>query len=395
MCPSLSSPQSAPDRSAPRRHALRGEIVDLAWMRENRGEWDALAAAASSPNPFYAPLVLEAHVAHDLIPPPLFAIARRGGRLLAVLPLDARASRLGWLGKARSAVHSPFMVSATPLVSPDGFGDNLEALLDALASRPGFWRLPLLRLDDAVGEGLREAVAARGWACGVSGSFARAVLDRRAHHAAFEAVLAGSRRKDMRRRWRRLAELGSVTLRTDTEGPSLATALESFLALEASGWKGARGTALASRPATASYARALAAQTGTSVGMRLDRLMLDGKAIAGSIALLSGGTAYLYKTAYDEDFARYAPGILLEGEIVRAMHETAFASRLNSASVAGGVLDTIFPDREAVGDFVFSTSAHSGGDALRRVLDQDLRRQGMMQAVKRLLLLIKGPKRSR
>lgn len=372
------------EEARPDRSALTAEIVDHAWMQAARCEWERLALEALSPNPFYAPLVLEAHLAHGLLKAaPRFAIVRRGSRLVGLLPLSAGTVRFGWTGRAASAVHSPYMVSSTPLLAPDAAEEICAALLDALAAASGgLWRLPLFRFDDAVGEAFRAALSRRGWAWRAAEPFARAVLDRRPLHDEFTAALGSRRRKDVGRRRRRLSEMGSLTLRTDASGPGLAQAMEEFLALEAQGWKGARGTALASRPNTAAYARALIAEASPAVEVRVDRLMLDGRAIAASVALVGGGTAYLYKTAYDETLARFAPGVLLEHEIVRSLHETAFASRLNSASLAGSLLDTIFPDREQVGDLVFSTDPALGETGLDTLLARDAARRAVLHRAK-------------
>ena len=46
---------------------------------------------------------------------------------------------------------------------------------------------------------------------------------------------------------------------------------------------------------------------------------LDGKAIAMSIGELYGGTYWAHKTAYDEDYRKYAPGILKQFYLLREL----------------------------------------------------------------------------
>ena len=192
-----------------------------------------------------------------------------------------------------------------------------------------------------------------GWQVGVVDSFERPVLDRRADYDAF---LAGhphrSRLKDLRRRRRRLEESGVLDLETATEGAALERALDTFLALEAAGWKGAAGTALLCQPQTERFACALFRSEGGPVAVRADLLRLDGRAVAASLALVCGGTAHLLKTAYDETLRAQAPGLVLEDAIVRAFHGEAFAGRLDSATMPGSALESLYPEREKIAEII-------------------------------------------
>jgi hypothetical protein len=209
--------------------------------------------------------------------------------------------------------------------------------------------------------------------------FGRAVLDGRDPDT-YETHMGARRRKDLSRRRRRLAELGRLETRSFTEGEGLRRAVEDFLALEARGWKGAGGTALACRPNTASYLRAVFADTGGPVvTCRADVLSLGDHPIAISLALVSGGTAYMYKTAYDETLRRHAPGVLLEDEIVRIRRETGFAERLNSASLPGSMLEGLYPHREAMGDLLFATDAGASAQIAALARRETSRRQVVSQ----------------
>jgi hypothetical protein len=141
----------------------------------------------------------------------------------------------------------------------------------------------------------------------------------------------------------------------ETTGEGLDRAVEAFLAIEALGWKGRRGTAMASRPATVDLARRLFGRASPPVSGRADLLALDGVPIAASLALLCGGTAHLLKAAYDESYRRFGPGVMLEEAILRSLRDTAFAERLDSSSIPGGILEDLFPGRERIGELVIGT----------------------------------------
>jgi CelD/BcsL family acetyltransferase involved in cellulose biosynthesis len=93
--------------------------------------------------------------------------------------------------------------------------------------------------------------------------------------------------------------------------------LEEFFRIEASGWKGRAGTAALCNPHAhqcyCDYARS-ATQLGT---LRLFFLKIDGKAIAGRIAVEHGKRLWELKIAYDEAYSKCMPGIILTHETLR------------------------------------------------------------------------------
>jgi hypothetical protein len=137
-------------------------------------------------------------------------------------------------------------------------------------------------------------------------------------------------------------------------------------------------------------ARRLFESAGGPVSARADMLRLEGRPIAVSLALVCRGTAHLLKTAFDESLRAYAPGIVLEAEIVRACHEERFADRLDSASLPGGVFDGLYPDRERIGDLLFATSADVSASALQRVADAESVRRAAVKRLKRLYSWVSG-----
>lgn len=335
----------------------RAAVEPIPALATEAAAWDALVSDAAAPHPFYTRAVIEAHRAHGLCPPRLSAVVvREGGAPVALLPFLLRPDIAGLGASLAQPFLSPYVTESAPLVAGGpGFEARLDALVDGLARASGGrpWRWPLLASGGRIGAGLLAAMGRAGWQVGVVDGFERPVLDRRADYDAF---LAGhphrSRLKDLRRRRRRLEESGVLDLETATEGAALERALDSFLALEAAGWKGAAGTALLCKPQTERFARALFRPEGGPVTVRADLLRLDGRAVAASLALVCGGTAHLLKTAYDETLRAQAPGLVLEDAIVRAFHAEAFAGRLDSATMPGSALESLYPERERIAEII-------------------------------------------
>lgn len=363
---------------------LAAEIVEYGWLEAHAAAWDRLVADAAYPNPIFSRRTIAAHVDHGLSPQGLrFLVVRDGGELRALLPYHPNAARVGYFGRAAAPLRSPYVPNATPLVATKDFAPAIDALVGGLPlAAEGLWRLPMFAMESTVGTGMRAAIGARGWASAVAASFERAVLECRPSYEDFGRTLRG-RGKDLRRRRRRLAEAGGVEHRSVVAGPGLAEAIDAFLELERHGWKGARGTALACKPNTRAFAHALFGDHGGPVVPRADLLLLAGRPIAASLALVCRGTAVLMKTAYDESLRPFAPGLLLEDEIVRAAHETRFAQKLDSASLPGSVLDGLYPDRETIADLLVAPGLTT--DQLAAIASRERRREAAMSALKSLL----------
>ncbi len=92
--------------------------------------------------------------------------------------------------------------------------------------------------------------------------------------------------------------------------------LAEFLALEASGWKGARGTAVAADPRTRRFYERLVEVAAARGWLALRSLDLDGRPVAMHLGLVYRGTYYLPKPAYDEALGPCSPGQLLFREVV-------------------------------------------------------------------------------
>lgn len=147
----------------------------------------------------------------------------------------------------------------------------------------------------------------------------------------YERTLSQRRRSELRRRRRRLSEQGTLELAVETGGERLATLLAEGFAIEGSGWKTERGTAILSRPDTHAFYRLVAAWAAARGSLRLAFLRLDGRPIAFHFTIEEGGSVYQLKGGYDPEFRELAPGQLLVQEMIR----WAFARDLRTYEFLG------------------------------------------------------------
>ena len=101
-----------------------------------------------------------------------------------------------------------------------------------------------------------------------------------------------------------------------TGGAILEGVFGEFLALEASGWKGSRGSALARDPRRVGYYRRWVEEAAARGALAIRALTVGGRAVAMQLGLVHRGTYYLPKVAYDEALSAVSPGQLLLGEVL-------------------------------------------------------------------------------
>jgi hypothetical protein len=121
----------------------------------------------------------------------------------------------------------------------------------------------------------------------------------------------------LRRLANRFGEEGTLATRSLSPDDKLADWCETFLALEASGWKGARGAALGNDASTRAFFHD--AMAGARAAGKLDmvRMDLDGNAVAMMVNFMTPPGSWSFKIAHDEVWARYSPGVLIELENLR------------------------------------------------------------------------------
>jgi CelD/BcsL family acetyltransferase involved in cellulose biosynthesis len=198
--------------------------------------------------------------------------------------------------------------------------EGLQAIWEKLVETPGWDRLRLRDLPESAPEWqLREIAERAGYPCGLWVSLRSPFLPLPEKYEAVEAALDGKFRQNLRRRKRRLAEQGELkyTLVDGKDAARLDEALADFFDVEASGWKGKGGTAIALRPELVGFYTQLARDAAKRNALALGFLELAGKRIAAHLTLVHAGRSYLLKLGYDEKFHEFSPGHQLVSEAIR------------------------------------------------------------------------------
>jgi len=131
-------------------------------------------------------------------------------------------------------------------------------------------------------------------------------------------------RGNLRRAHNKLAAFADVRFENATEPPSLGREFEAFLEVEASGWKGKGGArgAIRLKPDQLAFYRELTASLRHLARCEVNAVYAEGTCIASQVCLRSGAEYAIPKIAYDEGYARVAPGqLLLERTLERCCED--------------------------------------------------------------------------
>lgn len=163
------------------------------------------------------------------------------------------------------------------------------------------------------------------------------------------------RRKELKRLKARLSEQGKLELLDLKAGESLAPHLAAFLAVESSGWKGKRGTAINSDAEAAKGLAAGLTAMHAQGKVRFWTMALDGAPVASLFALVDGGEAVLGKIGYVETFSRFSPGVLLIIEATKALFAEEGLQLADANAIPGHpMIDRIWRDRITCMDVVIA-----------------------------------------
>lgn len=319
-------------------------VTTLNELRDIVPAWDDLARHALESNVFYESWALI---------PALEQLVKTGGdvtvllvwentshsRLIGLFPLIRERSYLkcpashwtNWLH-----LHCPL---GTPLVRQDHAAEAIRALLAWVQAN-----------SDAVAFSFNKIPAEGAFACQL-----RAVLDEQGRlideHDQWErAILQGGMKgegyvlthqrkkklKEYARLRRRLEDCGELELEVLLPGESgdLSRWINEFMLLEQHGWKGRRMTAMYSHSAERVFAETLMHNAAQYGQLMMLKMTLDGEPIAIKLNLVGASQgAYAFKIAYDERYASYSPGVLLELENIYAMLDDTPLGWMDSCAI--------------------------------------------------------------
>lgn len=332
-------------------------------------ELDYLSARAVEPNVFFNPRFLAPAMPRLEDREVRLAVIRDGdeyrSRLRLLVPFSVERPAMPLGVPVMRTWSSPFGPVGTPLVDRDDPVGVIEDFFGMLARPhlrlPKVFVLPDMRLDGPMASLLETVAETRGLPLVTTDRVERPIL-RSALEA--DAYLKDSLRphhyREFRRLKRRLADSGVLEHHVARGPDDIRSAIEAFLTLEASGWKGRERTAMAIDRYRAAFAREAVHRLAEQDMCRIHALTLDGKLIASLIVFVESGCAYTWKTAYDETFAAFSPGTLLMIEVTGRHLDDPNIDMTDSCAVPDHpVMSRLWSERRPMGTVVVGLTPDS------------------------------------
>lgn len=335
-------------------------------------ELDFLTYRVMEANVFFAPRFLA---------PAMPRLDERQIRLAVIRDEDARRSRVRLMmpfsvekpgfsvGPSILRVWSnPFGPLGTPLVDAEGAAETIDNMLEALArpeaKLPGILVLPDLRLNGRFTQLIKAVAIGRDLPLTVTNTFDRPMLESQEDGDTYlKTTISKNHLRDMRRQFRLLGEEGRISYNVARQPEEIRRRMEEFLALEASGWKGRKRSAMVMDRFRAAFAREAITNLAEVDAVRIHTLDLDGRAIASMVVFIMAGEAYTWKTAYDERYARFSPGKLLLSDLTDWHLDDPNIERTDSCAVPDHpIMSRFWKEREEMGTLVIGLKPNADRD---------------------------------
>jgi CelD/BcsL family acetyltransferase involved in cellulose biosynthesis len=292
---------------------------DFDSLKPHLAAWDRLAWESPQRLPTLLPAWVDASFRHGLGPDTrwLCCFAYEDERLVGVMPVVVGRSRILGQEMPLLSTNSEFTPTGDILLAPDRAAEALKALLAEVGRHlPMHLGLDLVavRQSSPVWAALQE---------GLDGYIVRrSSRDRYSFLAVkgcFEAYMKslGKMRRNVRIGRKRLESRGRIFIEMRRGEHAGVDFLPEFLALEASGWKGRKGTAILNEPDKLAFYTALVENFAAQGRLEWHLIRVDGQLAAAGIGLRCGASLMLPKYAFNEDYAACMPGSLLTEEIFR------------------------------------------------------------------------------
>jgi hypothetical protein len=341
-------------------------VKDIDQLMRYRTQIEELAGKAREPNIFYEPRMLFPALASyagqaDLI---FVLLMKREdsedeATLCGFIPLEEKQVYRSLPITCLALWHYPHCFLSTPLLHRDYIEQAVKSLIAWFSTNPKYRLLEFRQIpaSSRFAETVKETLRSTG-STFLTKDYQRPILTREADYAAYMARHTSSKfRTKMRASLKKLSAKGEVEFRTLTDPQDLEHWIDDFLDLEVSGWKGRSGTALAQNPRDKEFFRSIVRAAFTHKSLSSISLRLNGKPVAMEVSFLSTEGCYAFKRAYNEDYREFSPGVLLDMEVIRVIHENPQMKWMDScADVSSQAFGQLFIHRKAMCNLTIANS---------------------------------------
>lgn len=316
-------------------------------------DWHDLLANSIEKNIYMAPWFVRASIALFPGPTPQLITIYSGNLLIGVLLVESDfgyAKMPVWF--LRNTLHKHQFLG-TPLVREayvKEFASGLLQWLDASRSRHQFILFTQMTGDSDITDALNTVSAAQNRSIVEFDRFDRAKISADKNHGAqTQSHLSTSRKKGLKRRRLALTQHGEIAFEKLRDAADLEAWISDFLRLENLGWKHDKGTSIEENADDEALYRRLLPDAFDANALNFFRLTVGGKPIAYTLDFACGTYVYCHRCAFDVDYKKYAPGVLMEVETQNYYGQNSFIKHIDSCTAPDNqLLNELWPDRKSI-----------------------------------------------
>ncbi len=303
------------------------ELPELAGLAD---AWQDLADRALEANPFYEPNFLLPMIRETGPFPGLEVwVICQADRMLGFFVFHRRkvgpATLLSPFSRGRSVPREIDIDLGVPLVDRDRANEVIDALLDQLDRH---WLFGIdwycLAEDGGFYHALAQRLAVRRQPVIDLDGWVRPILRPHTDAASYLEATVSKRRKQTMDRYRRhLARTGPVSFDRLRAEDAVDPWIETHFRLEASGWKGRQGTDIGATEGSRRFFAEVMRARHAMGALHAYRFLVGDLPVAQTWVLQPAdrSVGLLWKTAYDDAFAKDSPGLQMEIEAIALMHD--------------------------------------------------------------------------
>jgi CelD/BcsL family acetyltransferase involved in cellulose biosynthesis len=253
------------------------------------------------------------------------------GRLVAALPLVSK--RIAGVVQVLTLPVNDWAMCGELLLDQDADPASVLAPLVSWLTQPGtpiLW-LDYLPLQTQRWQAFLAASQRAGLCQAMRQQFDVGVVDIERTWSAYAAEYPKRGRRNRQRQAKALEQAGGAELHLlNAIAPGDAPALvRRGFEVERRSWKGSEQSSVLQHPAALSYYSAEARQLAEWGLLELSFLEHQDRPIAFQYGFQAKGTYFIPKVGYDQEFAKFAPGVQLMQQILRRQHEETSCHRVD------------------------------------------------------------------
>jgi hypothetical protein len=324
-------------------------------------QWRALAERTIEPNGYY---LADWELAVNASARGRTGVSALSAWSDALLAHDPAARLIGLMPVV--SMWRAYKIPLPALVSADPYGTLCTPLLDRERANEAAAKLMqqaretgahalILRdvaLDGAAMKAFDGVLQQDGLRSKLLQSHVRAALDAtRDADELLRDALGAKKLKELRRQRNRLAEHGALRFEVARGPEEIEKAVETFLVLEASGWKAKLGTALIQDEGDAGFIRRATMALAKTGQCEIVSLHAGDTPVAAAIVLRHQDRAFYFKLGVDERFAKLSPGVQLTLDLTRHLCADPNIALADSTAAADHpMINPLWRARLAIGD---------------------------------------------